>query len=204
MTTVIQNLGWFFIFALIAMFVQNAVFTRGFGVSRLVKLVEDSTMDSVIFCALLCLVQIISAPLAYFLNRKLSEPEFWFREYVRPLGLIICAIIAFLIVMAILTLLNPRNKKDMLAVLPMASFNCAVLGPMLISSTQSHSFVQSIGFALGSGLGYGIAVLLVSEGRRRTATSKIPSALKGLPIKLIYIGILALSIYGLTGHRIAI
>lgn len=204
MNILLQSLGNFLIFALIAMFVQNAVFARGFGVSRLVKLVGDSAVDSMIFCALLCLIQVISAPMSFYVNNWLNQPQFWFREYIRPLSLVVCAIVAFFIVMVILGLVNPRNKKELLRVLPLATFNCAVLGPLIIASTQSYDFVQTVGFALGSGLGYGIAVLLVTEGQRKLKSPKVPSTLRGLPINLIYIGILALAIYGLTGHRLAI
>ena len=55
-----------------------------------------------------------------------------------------------------------------------------------------------------SGLGYGFAVLIVAEGERKMNNRKVPSTFRGLPIKLIYIGILALAIYGLTGHMVPI
>lgn len=204
MTLMIQSLGNFFMFALMAMFVQNAVFARGFGVSRLVKLVGDSTVDSMIFCALLCLISVLSAPMSYYVNRILVQPQFWFRDYVRPLVLIICVIIAFLLVLLILNITRPNHKRELIAVLPLASFNCAVLGPLLISYTQHYNFFQTMGFALGSGLGYGIAVLIVTEGQYKMKNEDVPSTLRGLPINLIYIGILALAIYGLTGHRLAV
>lgn len=201
MSEVIGTLGNFMLFALMAVFVENAVFTRGLGVSRLVKLVGDSAMDSVTFCSLLCLIQVISAPLAFFVNQWLAGPTIWFRDYVRPLALLLCALAAFVLVMLFVLLFRPRNAKELLAVLPMASFNCAVLGPMLIAGSQSFTFEQSIGFALGSGLGYGLAVLIVTEGQRKMNSRQVPATFRGLPINLLYIGILALAIYGLTGHQ---
>lgn len=204
MTAVIENLGSFMVFAVIAMFVQNAVFTRGFGVSRLVKLVNDSTVDGIIFCALLCLIQVISAPMGYYVNQLLAQPHFWYRDYIRPLFFIICAIIAFIIVLFFITIFRPANMKEIVAVLPMATFNTAVLGPMLITGTQGFTFAETIGFALGSGLGYGVAVLILSEGQRKMNNRNIPATFKGLPIMLIYIGIISLAIYALTGHRLAI
>lgn len=204
MTLMMQNLGNFLLFALIAMFVQNAVFGRGFGVSRLVKLVGDSTVDSMIFCALLCLINVLSAPMSYYINRVLEQSQLWYRDYIRPLALVVCVIIAFLVVLVILSIARPGNKKELIAALPLASFNCAVLGPLLISFTQSYDFFQTMGFALGSGLGYGFAVLIVTEGQRKMKNEDVPNTLRGLPISLIYIGILALAIYGLTGHRLAI
>lgn len=204
MILVLQNLGSFLLYAIIAMFVENAVFTRGFGVSRLVKLVGDSSVDSMVFCALLCLIQVICAPLGFFANQTLMKSEFWFRDYVRPLALTICAVIAFLIVLLFIAIIRPTNTRDLVLALPMATFSCAVLGPMLITGAQRYNFTQTMGFALGSGLGYVFAVLIVTEGQRKLASRKIPSSFRGLPINLVYIGILALAIYGLTGHRVTI
>ena len=61
---------------------------------------------------------------------------------------------------------------------------------------------QSLGFGLGSGLGYLLAVLLVTEARHRLRSRAIPSAFRGLPVTLVYIGVLALAIYGFTGHSV--
>ena len=204
MITVIESLGSFFAIVLTAMFVENAVFTRGLGVSRLVKLVDDSTVDSIIFCSLLCLIQVISAPLAYFANNYLAQEQFWFRSYIRPLVLVLCAVVAFIVVILAVVIFRPANRKEQLAVLPMATFNAAVLGPMLITATQRYTFSQTMGFALGSGLSYGFAVILLSEGQRKLNSRNIPTPFRGLPVNLLYIGILALAIYGLTGHRVAI
>ncbi|MEG1800933.1 MAG: NADH:ubiquinone oxidoreductase, subunit RnfA, partial [Oscillospiraceae bacterium] len=58
-------------------------------------------------------------------------------------------------------------------------------------------------FGLGSSIGYFFAMVLISEGDRKIAHSKVPTSFQGLPITLIYISILALAVYGLTGHMIS-
>ena len=63
---------------------------------------------------------------------------------------------------------------------------------------------QSLGFGLGSGLGFILAVLMVTEAQRKLRGRSVPEAFRGLPITLIYIGILALAIYGFTGHTVII
>ena len=88
--------------------------------------------------------------------------------------------------------------------LPMATFNTCILGTLFVSTIQSFSLVQTMGFALGSGLGYGLAVLMLGEAQHKLQNENVPMSLRGLPINLVYIGILALAIYGLTGHRLAI
>ena len=153
MNIVFTNLLSFLSIMLVAIFVQNTVFTRALGSSRLLFLVRESPVDSLMSCALLTMIQVISAPLAFFANSVLKSPEVWFREYIRPLVLVGCAVVAFVIVLFFVLLIKPRNAKEIAAALPLATFNTAVLGPMLLSGTASFTFVQTMGFALGSGLG---------------------------------------------------
>ena len=77
-----------------------------------------------------------------------------------------------------------------------------LLGTVLVERTQSFTLMQSLGFGLGSGVGYLLAVLLVTEAQHRLRSKAIPSAFRGLPITLVYIGVLALAIYGFTGHSV--
>lgn len=64
---------------------------------------------------------------------------------------------------------------------------------MLIVTIQSLTLPQAIGFALGSGGGYYLAVVLVAEGQRRLRNRRIPMSFRGLPITLLYLGMLALA-----------
>jgi Na+-transporting NADH:ubiquinone oxidoreductase subunit E/electron transport complex protein RnfA len=73
---------------------------------------------------------------------------------------------------------------------------------VLVAQTQSFTLPQAMGFDLGSGLGYILAVMLVTEAQHRLRSRTIPRAFRGLPITLIYIGVLALAIYGFTGHSV--
>ena len=78
-------------------------------------------------------------------------------------------------------------------------------GQLLFSSGQRCVQCGQLGafrFGLGSGLGYVLAVLLVTEARHRLRSKAIPKAFRGLPITLVYIGVLALAIYGFTGHSV--
>lgn len=202
MREVVQSLGTFFAYALLAVFAQNAVFTRALGVSRLVKLVDDNAVDSLTFGALLCSIQLISAPLGFYANRLLEE--YPYRTYVRPLAMILCSAIAFFIVLfAVVLCFRMNGARKIVAVLPMATFNTCVLGTMIISSVQSLTLLQTVGFALGSGVGYVLAVQLVTEGQKKLQNEQVPATFRGLPIMLLYIGILALAIYGFTGHIVA-
>ena len=194
MIEVLKALSVFFAYAVMAVFAQNAVFTRALGVSRLVKLVDDTTVDSLTFGALLCAVQLISAPLGYFVNLWLAQ--YPYRMYIRPLVMVLCSTVAFFIVLLVVVVFfRLHGAREIVAVLPMATFNTCILGTLFISTIQSFSLVQTMGFAL--------AVQVVTEGQRKLQSDAVPATFRGLPITLLYIGILALAIYGFTGHMLA-
>ena len=201
MVDVMRSLGSFFLYAIIAVFAQNAVFSRALGVSRLVKLVDDTTVDSLTFGALLCFIQIISAPLAYFVNFFLAPLPY--KAYIRPLVMVLCSAAALFIVLGVLVFIfKMESAKNVVAVLPMATFNCCILGTLFITTMQNFTLLETLGFAIGSGIGYVMAVVIVTEGQRKLQSRSVPATFKGLPITLIYIGILSLAIYGFTGHMI--
>ena len=56
----------FFGYAVLAVFAQNAIFTRALGVSRLVQLVGDDRTSSWLFGLQLCITQVLVAPLAWY------------------------------------------------------------------------------------------------------------------------------------------
>ena len=164
MEEVLQALASFFVYAVVAVFAQNAVFTRALGVSRVVKLVDDGTVDTVMFGSLLCAVQLISAPLGYFASGWISQLPY--RDYIRPLVFLGCAAVAFFVVLLFsVVIFRVDGARRAVAVLPMATFNTCLLGTLLISSVQNFNFAQTLGFALGSGIGYVLVMLIVGAMR---------------------------------------
>ena len=156
----------FFGYAVLAVFAQNAIFTRALGVSRLVQLVGDDRTSSWLAYVAAIAVVCTAEELVLGLGRRL------------PLA------------------------GKLLRIVPAAALNSCVLGTVLVERTQSFTLMQSLGFGLGSGVGYLLAVLLVTEAQHRLRSKAIPSAFRGLPITLVYIGVLALAIYGFTGHSV--
>ena len=202
MSEMIRTLGVFFLYALTALFAQNTVLARGMGVSRLIELTRDDDTSSLLFSTEICVVCLLNAPLAWLIN-EWTKNYAW-RTLVRPLSYIACSAVVCGVLWLALTYLKLPRAKQLQQMLPNAGFNSCVAGTLLVTTTQSYSMAQSVGFALGSGAGYLLAVLLVAEARRRLQSSEVPRAFRGLPIVLIYIGILALAVYGFAGHTVAI
>ena len=200
MSAVMNAIGVAFAYAVLALFAQNAIFTRGLGVSRLIQLVGDERTSSWWFALLLCVTQVLVAPLAYYAGGVLAPLAN--RAQLRPLVYLACLAVVCLFEHLVLRLVKGPRSGQLLRILPLAAINSGVLGTVLVERTQSFTLGQSMGFGLGSGLGYLLAVLLVTEARHRLRSRAIPSAFRGLPITLIYIGVLALAIYGFTGHSV--
>ena len=200
MSEVLHLVGVAFGYAVLAIFAQNAVFTRGLGVSRLVQLVGDERASSWWFALMLCITQVLVAPLAFYAGRFLAPlPN---RAQLRPLVYLACIAVVCLFELLVLKAAKGPRSGQLIRILPLAAVNSGVLGTVLVERTQSFTLEQSIGFGLGSGLGYLLAVMLVTEAQNRLRSKAIPEAFRGLPITLIYIGVLALAIYGFTGHSV--
>ena len=202
MKEVVSTSAVFFSYALLAIFAQNAVFTRALGVSRMVQLVGDDRTSSALFGMMLCITQVLVAPAAFFAGRWFIAP-LDNRAQLRPLVYIASIAVVCLAEHLVLWLMRslPR-RSQLLRIVPLAALNSGVLGTVLVERTQAFTLGESLGFGLGSGLGYVLAVLLVTEARHRLRSKAIPKAFRGLPITLVYIGVLALAIYGFTGHSV--
>ena len=83
--------------------------------------------------------------------------------------------------------------------LPLITVNCAILGAVLFMVIRRYDFMQSVGFGFGSGLGWGLAILLMAGLRKKMGYSNIPEALKGPGIILIVTGVIAMTFIGFTG-----
>ena len=209
MSDVLHLVGVFFSYAVLAIFAQNAVFTRSLGVSRLalrgslgerVQLVGDERTSSWWFALMLCITQVLVAPLAYFAGSFIAPlPN---RAQLRPVMYLTCIAAVCLFELLVLKLAKGPRSGQLIRILPVAAVNSGVLGTVLVERTQSFTLEQSLGFGLGSGLGYLLAVMLVTEAQNRLRSRAIPEAFRGLPVTLIYIGVLALAIYGFTGHSV--
>ena len=202
----VKGIASFFLMAIVAISAENAVFSRSLGISRALRLVDDERVDTFIFGGLLCAVEVVSGLLACLINRFLTPllPTAWVAP-LRPLFMTLCAIAAFFAVLfACLKCFKTPQLRQILDALAMATFNCCVLGVLYITTIQKFTLAKTLGFAVGSAVGYVLAVLVVTEGQRKLRNRNMPQAFRGLPANLIYIGILALAIYAFTGHMVLI
>ena len=77
--------------------------------------------------------------------------------------------------------------------------NCAILGVSLFMVIRNYSFLQSVFFGAGSGIGWLLAILAMAGIRERLNEKRIPAALQGPGIALIITGIMAMAFVGFSG-----
>ena len=86
--------------------------------------------------------------------------------------------------------------------LPLITTNCAILGLAELNTMSYHyNFMQSIVFAIAGGIGFTLALLLMSGIREKLEYAEIPQALKGLPIAFITAGLMSLAFLGFSGLK---
>jgi electron transport complex protein RnfA len=95
---------------------------------------------------------------------------------------------------------SPGLYKALGIFLPLITTNCAVLGMTMLNIQENYSFTQSIVNAVGSALGYMLAIVLMSFIRQGIDNNKnIPEALRGLPIALFTAGLMSIAFLGFQG-----
>ncbi len=83
--------------------------------------------------------------------------------------------------------------------LPLITTNCAVLGCAILVIQKDYTFIQSMFFAIGSAIGFTMAIVIFAGIRDRLKFSAIPKIFRQTPITLITAGILSLAFMGFTG-----
>ena len=148
-----QFLASFFTAALAAIFIENTIFTRALGTSRMLMIVK-SPKTMLKFGVLLTCITTVSGFLAWAVNlliRKLS-----FKYYIEPLVFVLILVFVFVLVSVVLFFLYPQRYRKYSEILLLAVFNCASLGAILLPAHNSLLSVEAslptwVGFSFGTG-----------------------------------------------------
>jgi len=124
-----------------------------------------------------------------------------------PLGIVYLRYIVFIVVIAAMVQLLEmfiERYSELLYInlgifLPLITVNCAILGVSLFMVIRRYTFIQSVLFGAGSGLGWLLAILAMAGIREKLNEQKIPPALRGPGIALIITGIMAMAFIGFSG-----
>jgi Na+-transporting NADH:ubiquinone oxidoreductase subunit E len=83
--------------------------------------------------------------------------------------------------------------------LPLIAVNCVILGGSLFMQEREYSLAESVVFALGSGLGFAVAIVALAAIREKLAYSNVPDGLKGLGITFVATGLMSMAFMVFSG-----
>lgn len=124
-----------------------------------------------------------------------------------PLDLVYLQYIIFIIVIAafvqltemMLERFSPVLYYSLGIFLPLITVNCAILGVSLFMVLRNYSFIQSVAFGAGGGLGWLMAIMMLAGIRAKVKYKMVPAGLQGAGLSLIITGIMALAFIGFSG-----
>ncbi|MFW5891539.1 MAG: electron transport complex subunit RsxA [bacterium] len=147
--------------------------------------------------------------LAVIFVMTLSSIATWliYNHILVPLNLKFLQVVSFILVIATLVQVveiifkrfNKKLYKALGVYLPLITTNCAVMGMALLNIQEKYSFISSITFGISVGVGFTLALVLMSGIRERLETSDVPKCFAGLPIAFIVASLMSLAFLGFVG-----
>ncbi|WP_410471548.1 NADH:ubiquinone reductase (Na(+)-transporting) subunit E [Faucicola mancuniensis] len=83
--------------------------------------------------------------------------------------------------------------------LPLITVNCAIMGGVLFMIERDYTIAESAVYGFGSGLGWGVAIVLLAAIREKLKYSDVPAPLRGLGITFITVGLMSLGFMSFGG-----
>ncbi|WP_421901672.1 electron transport complex protein RnfA [Maridesulfovibrio sp.] len=130
------------------------------------------------------------------------------QEYLLdPLGLQYLQTLTFILVIASLVQFVemflkkavPPLYKSLGIFLPLITTNCAVMGIAIICQREEFTFIKTVTFSFASGMGFMLALIVLSAIRERIEVSRTPKSMKGTPIALVMAGLMSLAFFAFKG-----
>jgi len=138
-----------------------------------------------------------------------TAPINWviYHRMLDPLGLKHLSFITFIAVIAgfvqlvemIVDKFAPKLYMALGIFLPLITVNCAILGACLFMIIRDYSFVQSVAYGVGSGVGWALAIVAMAGLRKKMFYSHVPKALQGVGVTMIVTGLMAMAFMGFAG-----
>lgn len=187
--------------AMVAIFVENIIFTRGLGMSSML-FASKNRSELFGFGVIITFITTVSGLLTYFPSRAMKNDAV---SYIyMPLIFVLIISVVYIITLLFLWKFMHRVFQAVRKYVHVSAFNCAVLGALFLNFYSRASIWSFAGYGLGTGIGFLLATYLVGIGYKKLHSDKIPEAFRGYPAMLIYVGILSMAFYGIAGYNINI
>lgn len=198
-----------------SIFVDNMIFAFFLGMCSFLA-VSKNVKTSLGLGIAVTFVLFVTVPANYLLQTMVLGPDCLFEG----VDLSYLAFILFIAVIAgivqlvemIVERFSPALYASLGIFLPLIAVNCAIMGASLFmqqrinmdpsSSQYIGSIWDAMVYAVGSGLGWTLAIVAMGAISEKMAYSDVPKPLRGLGISFIVVGLMAMAMMCFSGLKI--
>ena len=192
-----------------SIFVDNMIFAYFLGMCSYLAVSKNVKTANGLGIAVI-FVLLITLPLNYLLNEYVLKPGalVWLGEKFATVDLSFLSFILFIAVIAaivqvvemVVEKFMPSLYSSLGIFLPLIAVNCAILGGALFMQQKDFANVgESAVYALGSGLGWYLAIVALAAIREKMSYSNVPAGLKGTGITFITVGLMGIGFMAFMG-----
>ena len=194
-----------------SIFVDNMIFAYFLGMCSYLAVSKNVKTASGLGLAVI-FVLLITLPVNYLLNKYVLSPGAlsWIPG-MEGVDLSFLSFIVFIAVIAAIVQIvemvvekfSPALYSQLGIFLPLIAVNCAILGASLFM--QEKDFVnvgEATVYALGSGIGWFLAIVSLAAIREKMSYSNVPAPLKGLGITFITVGLMGIAFMTFMGIQL--
>ena len=198
-----------------SIFVDNMIFAFFLGMCSFLA-VSKNVKTSLGLGLAVTFVLLVTVPVDYILQTKVLGPDC----LIEGVDLSYLSFILFIAVIAGIVQLvemavekySPSLYAALGIFLPLIAVNCAIMGAslfmqqrVLLDPTNSQAITSvwdAIAYAIGSGLGWTLAIVAMGAIREKMQYSDVPKPLQGLGITFITVGLMAMAMMCFSGLKI--
>ena len=195
-----------------SIFVENMIFAYYLGMCSYLA-VSKNVKTALGLGIAVTFILVCTLPINYMLeNYVLKEGALsWLGPQYAEVDLSFLSFIIFIAIIASFTQLVEMIVEKFLPALyaslgiflPLIAVNCAIMGGSLFMQQKAFINVgEATSYALGSGIGWLIAIMGMAAIREKLAYSDIPKPLKGLGIAFIITGLMGMGFMCFSGLNI--
>ncbi len=192
-----------------SIFVDNMIFAYFLGMCSYLAVSKNVKTANGLGIAVI-FVLLITLPVNYLLNRFVLQPGAlrWLGAGFADVDLSFLSFILFIAVIAaivqvvemVVEKFLPTLYASLGIYLPLIAVNCAILGAALFMQQREFANVgEATVYALGSGIGWYLAIVALAAIREKLAYSNVPAGLKGIGITFITVGLMGIAFMAFMG-----
>jgi len=195
-----------------SIFIDNMVFAYFLGMCSYLAVSKTVKTSTGLGLAVIFVLG-ITVPVDYLLNEYILKPGAlaWLNPEYADVDLSFLSFIIFIAIIASMVQLvemivekfAPSLYASLGIFLPLIAVNCAILGGSLFMQERDYqSVAEATSFALGSGIGWFLAIVGIAAIREKIKYSNVPAPLRGLGITFIVTGLMAIAFMSFMGIKL--